>query len=189
MKTEINLEQYNFEEYDRVYQISDCPRSGLIRVIGVIGENYNFREKRWYISAETNYINKDSGIHLKEFKHSTLSKGRDWLISNDYMVMLTDSAGNPLPNPNFKATAEIEIEGEIQIVPKEITYENSPYKLMPAFNRYSSFKRREENPVSMYLILQVAISNDDAMGYFDNKESHPDVLDIVKDIFNQQNPA
>ena len=184
MKTEINLENYDFSSYDTAYQINDCPRSNHIRVIGVIGENYNFREKRWYISAETNYINRDSGVHLKEFTHATKSKGRDWLISNDYLVLLTDSSGNPLPNPNFQATEEIEIDGEIQTVPREITYENSPFKLMPAFDRYSSFKRRLENPVSVYVILQVAISNDDAMGYFDEREAHEDVLDVVKSLYS-----
>lgn len=196
MKTAINISNYNLSQYDSTFQISDCQRSGLARVIGIIGENYNFNEKRWYINAETNFINHETGIHLKEFTKPTLSKGQEWLISNNYKVILTNSQGVPLVNPDFQTTEEIQIQSgvddegnpiyETETVSKEITYENSPFKLLGAFDRYSDFKRRLENPVSMYVILTVAISNDDAMEYFDEKENHLSVLDIVKLLYSQE---
>lgn len=197
MKTTANLENYDFSQYDSIFQIRDCERSGHIRVLGIIGERYSFKEKTWYIYAETNYITKDSLIHLKEFTHPTRSKGEDWVISDNYSVILTNSAGVPLVNPDLQPTQEVEVligqneeTGEniyeTQTLEKPITYENSPFKLMPAFERYSDFKRRKENPVSMYAILTVAIANDDAMGYFDEKEYHPSVLDVVKNLYEAQ---
>ena len=172
MKTTIDLMQFDFNS--RIFnQISDCPDTGFVRVLVYTGDNYQERIKQWFINAEIVYINQANNkvVYTKIAK----SKNQDWVISNNYSVIILDFNGNPTPNPDFKTKDE---EGN----PLEISESNLPYLTQGAFDRFSEF-RVGEHSLSMRQLWNMSIVSDDANGYFDEKEIHKTLVDIQKEMY------
>ncbi len=172
MKTTIDLTQFNFNS--RIFnQISDCPDTGFVRVLVYTGDNYQERIKQWFINAEIVYINPATNkiVYTKIAK----SKNEDWVISNNYQVIVLDSQGKPIINPDFKTEDE---EGN----PLEISESNLPYLTQGAFDRFSEF-RVGEHSLSMRQLWNISVMSDDANGYFDEKETHKTLVDIQKEMY------
>lgn len=172
MKTPINLENYDFQT-PIFKQISDDPISKMARVIGYFGDSLDIDFTQIILKARTFYINIETGQIAKQLTHPTCSKNQPWIVNNNYSVMLLDATGQPIANPDFNADAEI-------------TAENLPYKTQLAFDRFSDFMLRRENPVSLPLIWDISVDSDDALGYFDDKENHLSILDVQKQLFEAQ---
>ena len=171
MKTTIDLTQFDFNS--RIFnQISDCPDTGFVRVLVYTGDNYQERIKQWFINAEIVYINQATNkiVYTKVAK----SKNEEWVISNNYQVIILDSQNNPIPNPDFKTEDE---EGK----PLEISESNLPYLTQGAFDRFSEF-RVGEYSLSMRQLWNMSVMSDDANGYFDEKENHKTLVELQTEI-------
>ena len=194
MKTTINLEQFNFNS--RIFnQISDCPDTGFVRVLVYTGDNYQERIKQWFINAEIVYINQANNkiVYTKMAK----SKNEEWVISNNYQVIVLDFQGAPTPNPNF-ITEKSEIlrdeqgnpildeEGNEQNVdvPVPISETNLPYLTQGAFDRFSEFRVGTGYNLSMKQLWNLSVVSDDANGYFDEKENHKTLVQIQTEMYN-----
>lgn len=196
MKSKISIqtiqEQFGLQ-YPELRQISDEPETGFIRLVGYLTDYPLWKEKKWYLFAETIYINPaNNKIHRTE---PTTSKNNEWIITNDYKVILS-SGGVPVANPDFKTEEAIEViisyneeTGEpiyeTQTLPKEISIENSPFILVNAFDFYYGVRHNRELNLSMPELWEQSIIADDMWGYFDKKDNHFSVIDVVKIIYNQ----
>lgn len=166
MKTTIDLTQYDFKS--RIFtQISDCPDSGFVRVLVYTGDNYQEKIKRWFLNAEIWYINPTNNklfsIELAK------SKGQDWVISNEYKVTVFNTQNQPIPNPNFN-------------LEEEINYENLPFLVQNAFDRFSEFRVGNYN-LPMKTLWEISVKSDDNNGYFDKKENYKSLVDIQKEYY------
>ncbi|MXV39406.1 hypothetical protein GO491_12115, partial [Flavobacteriaceae bacterium Ap0902] len=76
MKTNINLEEKQ-DLFNGVFhhQISDHPKSGLIRVIDYFGANISERYKEISHDADIQFFTHE-GEHLPEFTHRVKQRGR-----------------------------------------------------------------------------------------------------------------
>ena len=178
MKTTIDLTQFDFGS--RIFnQISDCPDTGLVRVLVYTGDNYQERIKKWFINAEIVYINPANNkiVYTKVAK----SKNEEWVISNNYSVIILDFNGNPTPNPDFKTK-----DGEGN--PLEISENNLPYLTQGAFDRFSEFRVGTTYNLSMRQLWNISVLSDDTNGYFDEKESYKTLVEFQKEIYQQLNP-
>lgn len=174
MKTIIDLSKFDFGS--RIFnQISDCPDTGFVRVLVYTGDNYQERIKQWFINAEIVYINPTNNkiVYTKMAK----SKNKDWVISNNYSVIILDFNGNPILNPDFKTE-----DGEGN--PLEISETNLPYLIQGAFDRFSEFRVGTNYNLSMRQLWNMSVASDDANGYFDEKQSHKTLVDIQKQLYN-----
>ena len=194
MKTTIDLTQFNFNS--RIFnQISDCPDTGFVRVLVYIGDNYQERIKQWFINAEIVYINQANNkiVYTKVAK----SKNEEWVISNNYLVIVLDFNGNPVPNPDFVTeTTEsvLDENGEpvldelgnhqTQMVQVPISETNLPYLTQGAFDRFSEFRVGTTYNLSMRQLWNMSIVSDDANGYFDEKEKHKTLVEFQTEIYN-----
>ncbi|MGQ2107132.1 hypothetical protein ACT4R0_05095 [Ornithobacterium rhinotracheale] len=97
MKTPINLEE-NKEIFKGKFQhqISNDPKSGLIRVIDYFGISISQRYEIIEHDAETKYFN-HQGEYLPKFTHVTRQRHRPWTVDNTYQVVKRDlRTGEPL---------------------------------------------------------------------------------------------
>ena len=192
MKTEINLQELiqNLNlDYPEIIQISD-DINGRVRLIGYVSDLPIYREKRWYVTAELITVDSLDNSILK--LETAKVKNRDWLISNDYLAIVTLNQ-IPVINESFQTKKDIEVgidENENLIyesVDAEITLENSPYQLMPAFDFYFGIRHSKTTQLKMSDLFQSAVESHDKWGYFDKKESHIELIDVIKLIY--QTPA
>ena len=193
MKTTIDLTQFNFNS--RIFnQISDCPDTGFVRVLVYTGDNYQERIKQWFINAEIVYINQANNkiVYTKVAK----SKNEDWVISNNYLVTVLDFNGNPIPNPDFVTETikpVLDENGEpvlnelgnpeTQAVPVPISETNLPYLTQGAFDRFSEFRVGTTYNLSMRQLWNMSVLADDVNGYFDERESYKNLVDIQKQLY------
>ena len=105
------------------------------------------------------------------------SKNEEWVISNNYSVIILDFNGNPTPNPDFKTEDE---EGN----PLEISETNLPYLTQGAFDRFSEFRVGTTYNLSMRQLWNISVISDDNNGYFDEKESHKTLVELQTKIYN-----
>ena len=173
MKTTIDLTQFDFGS--RIFnQITDCPDTGLVRVLVYAGDNYQESIKRWFLNARIDFINPNNNKVV--FSKIAKSKNREWVIDNTYQITILDFNGNPTPNPDFKTEDE---EGN----PLEISENNLPYLTQSAFDRFSEFRVGTGFSLSMRQLLNMSVTSDDANGYFDDKENHKTIVDIQKEMY------
>ncbi len=160
-KTTINLSEFpEFSGRRLLRQISDDPETGFIRVI-VSDRNLIMEDTEQIdLVARTFYINPQTMQVVGKMTHRTLSKGQQWLIDNSYEVVLTDTKGQPLPNPKYKPLSE----GEEDTREAE---EKEEFQKMRAFDRFAMFLFSEKNPVSLPFIWKLNVDIDDSKGYFD----------------------
>ncbi len=191
MKTEINIEQLiqtlNLD-YPEIIQISDS-QSGRVRLIGYVSDLPIYREKRWFVTAEIITIDSvDNSILTIE---PAKIKNQDWVITNNNYAIVTENK-NPVLNPDFKETQEIQNaydeEGNpiYETVDAEITLENSPYLLKPAFDFYFGIRHSKTTRLKMSDLFQAAVEIHDKWGYFDKKENHIKLIDVIKCIHENQ---
>ena len=174
MKTTIDLTKFDFGS--RIFnQITDCPDTGFVRVLVYTGDNYQERIKQWFINAEIVYINQANNkvVYTKVAK----SKNEDWVISNDYQVIVLDAQNNPVPNPNFKTEDE-------ESNPLEISETNLPFLTQGAFDRFSEFRVGTTYNLSMRQLWNMSVASDDVNGYFDEKENHKTLVELQTEIYN-----
>lgn len=188
MKTEINIEQLIQTlklDYPEIIQISDSP-SSRVRLIGYVSDLPIYREKRWFVTAEIITIDSvDNSILTIE---PAKVKNQDWIITNNYFAIVTQNQ-IPIANPNFVATKEVitgydENDNPIHdTVDAEITLENSPYQLMPAFDFYFGIRHSKTTQLKMSDLFQSAVESHDKWGFFDKKENHIELIDVIKSIY------
>lgn len=197
MKTKITskiplAEQYNLP-YPEIHQISDS-EDGDIRLIGYRADYPTWEFSRWELMCDTIYINPIT--NKVRFIEPTKSKNKDWVITNDYKVILTDN-GVPVINPDYQTTEDVQVVVgyneetgepiyETQTVEKEITIENCPFILVNAFDFYYGIRHSKTANMSMPELFEVSVIADDKWGYFDKKENHYHIIDIVKIIWEQK---
>lgn len=200
MKTKLTskiplAEQYNLP-YPEIHQISDH-EDGDIRLIGYRADYPTWEFKRWDLMCDTIYIN--PATNKVRFVEKTTSKNKDWVITNDYKVILTDN-GVPVLNPDYQTTEDVQViigydeeTGEpiyeTQTIEKEITIENCPFVLVNAFDFYYGIRHSRTANMSMPELFEASVNADDMWGYFDKKETHYDVIDVVKIIWAQMQNA
>lgn len=157
MKTQINLSDYDFKGRRLLKQISDDPETGFARVI--VSQRTNILDDIQQIElvALTYYINTKTGKIIPQMTHETKSKGRRWIVSNEYQVILVDAKGQPIPNPDYNKESPI-------------SESNFPHMRQPAYDRFAGFLFSESAPVSLPFIWKLNVELDDAKGYFDFKE-------------------
>lgn len=193
MKTTIDLTQFNFNS--RIFnQISDCPDTGFVRVLVYTGDNYQERIKQWFINAEIVYINQANNkiVYTKVAK----SKNEEWVISNNYQVTILDFNGNPIPNPDFVTETIKPVlnengepvldelgNTETQAVSVPISETNLPYLTEKAFDRFSEFRVGTTYNLSMRQLWNLSVLADDINGYFDERESYKNLVDIQKQLY------
>ena len=193
MKTTIDLTQFNFNS--RIFnQISDCPDTGFVRVLVYTGDNYQERIKMWFINAEIVYINPANNkiVYTKIAK----SKNEEWVISNNYQVTILDFNGNPIPNPDFVTETIKPVlnengepvldelgNTETQAVSVPISETNLPYLTEKAFDRFSEFRVGTTYNLSMRQLWNLSVLADDINGYFDERESYKNLVDIQKQLY------
>lgn len=189
MKTEINIEQLVQMlglKYPEIIQISDSP-SGRVRLIGYVTDLPVWREERWFVTAEIITIDSDNSILTIE---PAKVKNQDWIITNNYYAIVTENQ-IPVLNPNFKASQEIQNgydeEGNaiFETIDAEITLENSPYLLKPSFDFYFGIRHSKTTQLKMSDLFQSAVESHDKWGYFDKKENHIELIDVIKTIYIQ----
>lgn len=143
MKTTINLENYTFSgKNNPLYQISDDPVNGLVRVIEINRVEFALDIDMISIKATTYYI--DSTREIIVFNKRTLVENADWDIIKGDKTIQIDAEWNPIPNPDF-------VEGE------EVTPENYPYLLTDAYVQFKDIAVALNTPVLEMFIL----SNDE----------------------------
>lgn len=198
MKTETNIinlkEQYSLD-YSELQQISNDPDTGFIRLIGYLADYPVYRDKRWYLFADVITINTTANkIYRCE---PVTSKGKDWVIDNTYKVMIIQD-GQPILNPEFKLTEEREVQigfneetqepiYETQNIDVPISLENSPFLLASAFDFYYGIRHDRELNMSMSTLWENAVIGDDMWEYFDRKESHYNLVEVLNIVYNQLN--
>lgn len=98
MKTPFNIEEHasHFGGKFQV-QISDHPKSGLIRVIDYFGANISHRYKQIEHDAQTHYFSQE-GEPLPEFTHRTKQREREWKVDNSYKIIEREKDGTPKHN-------------------------------------------------------------------------------------------
>ena len=196
MKTTITskiplAEQYNLP-YPEIHQIIDS-EDGDIRLIGYRADYPTWEFSRWELMCDTICINPST--NKVRFIEPTKSKNKDWVITNDYKVILSDN-GVPVINPDYQTTEEIQVVigydeetgepiYETQTIEKEISIENCPFVLVNAFDFYYGIRHSRTANMSMPELFEASVIADDMWGYFDKKENHYDVIDVVKIIYNQ----
>ena len=173
MKTTIDLTQFDFGS--RIFnQITDCPDTGLVRVLVYTGDNYQESIKRWFLNARIDFINPNNNKVV--FSKIAKSKNREWVIDNTYQITILDNKGKPTYNPDFKTKDE---EGNSL----EISENNLPYLTQSAFDRFSEFRVGTGFSLSMRQLWDLSVISDDANGYFDDKENHKTIVDIQKEMY------
>ena len=173
MKTTIDLTKFDFGS--RIFnQITDCPDTGLVRVLVYTGDNYQESIKRWFLNAKNYFININN--NKENYKKIAKSKNREWVIDNTYQITILDNKGKPTSNPDFKTKDE---EGNSL----KISENNLPYLTQSAFDRFSEF-RVGEHSLSMRQLWNMSIVSDDANGYFDEKETHKTLVELQTKIYN-----
>ena len=174
MKTTIDLTQFDFGS--RIFnQITDCPDTGLVRVLVYTGDNYQESIKRWFLNARIDFINPNNNKMV--FSKIAKSKNREWVIDNTYQITILDNKGKPTSNPDFKTE-----DGEGN--PLEISETNLPYLTQGAFDRFSEFRVGTTYNLSMRQLWNMSIVSDDVNGYFDEKEIHKTLVEIQKELYN-----
>lgn len=149
MKTEINLEDFDFGKARLVHQISDEPNTGFACVMIVWGAEINSRADFIKIDAELIFINTNTNQIVKQMGiYPTKLDGKDWIIENDEQTIALDSDLNPIPNPEFNAE-------------EEITDDNFPYLKDFAFNVYA-----EKCFEALTPLLILGIDRDDSNNRF-----------------------
>ena len=174
MKTTIDLTQFNFNS--RIFnQITDCPDTGLVRVLVYTGDNYQESIKRWFLNARIDFINPNNNkiVYSKIAK----SKNKEWVIDNTYQITILDNKGKPTSNPDFKTKDE---EGN----PIEISENNLPYLTQGAFDSFSEFRVGLIYSLSIRQLWNMSVVSDDANGYFDEKEIHKTLVELQTEIYN-----
>ena len=173
METTIDLTQFDFGS--RIFnQITDCPDTGLVRVLVYTGDNYQESIKRWFLNARIDFININNNKVV--FSKIAKSKNREWVIDNTYQITILDNKGKPTSNPDFKTKDE---DGNIL----NISENNLPYITQGAFDRFSEFRVGTGFSLSMRQLWNLSVISDDANGYFDEKESHKTIVDIQKEMY------
>lgn len=148
MKTTIELSDYDFGNRQLIQQISDDPVTGLARVI--VFDRFEVLDdiKHLRIQGRMHYINQETNQLLPKFTHVTLSKGEEWIVSNDYDNIEVGLDGNPVPNLDYDDS-----------LPE--SDENLPYLLQPAYDNFSK--------IIFALLSQLvtaSVAQDDSRGYF-----------------------
>lgn len=200
MKTKITsktplAEQYNLP-YPEIHQISDS-EDGDIRLIGYRADYPTWEFSRWELMCDTIYIN--PATNKVRFIEPTKSKNKDWVITNDYKVILTEN-GVPVINPDYQTTEDVQVVVgyneetgepifETQTIEKEITVENCPFVLVNAFDFYYGMRHSRTAGMSMSELFEAYVIADDKWGYFDKKESHYHIIDVVKITWAQMQNA
>lgn len=107
---------------------------------------------------------------------------KEWRVDNSYKATVRDENFNPIPNPDFVPEYEIigyteqpeewdeEVDGVFEPEPiygVNIINEEEQYMRMPAYDYFKMLTFDNPNPVSISLLLNYYIQENDDKGFFD----------------------
>lgn len=157
MKTEINLSDFEyFDQFAYKRQISDAEEFlplVLARVLCYKGNNHVTERECWWLNFQTVYVNTHTNEIMHELTKPTMNSGKEWVLTNNEMVIATDENFQPIENPDFDDTQE---ESE----------ENTRWLMVTQYNKFSEMLFAVLTP-----LMNAAIDSDDQKGSFNNKKS------------------
>lgn len=154
--------------------ISNHPATGLERKVIIVGDKVNddIKEYQLYYRIE-HYLN---GHPIP-----VAVPNKDWTVDNSYRAIVRDAEFNPIPNPDYIPEYEIigyteqpedwdvEEQGEFEPEPiygVNIINEEEVNILMPAYDYFKSITYASETPVSIPVLLEYYIADNDSKGFF-----------------------
>lgn len=154
-------------DYAFATQISDMPdMPGIARIVVLRDYNISHSQKRIILDAEILHIN----VSTEEDVSSKFnSKIKDWIVTNQFYVMLRDNYGNMIPNPNY-INEEDRVEG--QFYTQEQTQK---YQLARAFDFFAlGFKNHTGSNQEFF--SSIILVGDEINGLFDVYDSLSSLL-------------
>lgn len=156
-------------------QISNHPATGLERTVEIAGFTANDDSKcvDFYYRIEHSLGGVDIPVAVP---------AKEWRVDNSYLAVVRDEQFNPVPNPDFIPEYEIigyteepedwdeEENGEFipqPIYGDKIVNEDDKWLRMPAFDYFKKLTFDNPNPVSIPLLLNFYIDDNDGKGFFD----------------------
>lgn len=157
-KTNINISDFipeNIEDYAWAGQISDYPKAPgqVARVLIVYSYNINHRTKQIILEAEIKHFDITIPESPIDVTHHYNYKVEDWIISNNYKVVLRDVNGMMLINPDFVPEENRE-HGE-----EYTENQKSQYIIQGAFNRFSTMIKSYGIP--LHTLFEKIVEMDD----------------------------
>lgn len=155
-----NIESYLPNEVDYAFatQISDMPdMDNIARIVILRDYNISHSQKRIILDAEILHINVNTG---EDVTTKFNSKIKDWIVTNQFFVMLRDQNGNMLLNPNF-VPEEDRVKGMVYSMDQ-----TQKYQLARAFDFFAvGFKNNSGSNQEFF--STIILVGDEINGLFD----------------------
>lgn len=163
-RTEIDIKPYLpvEEDYAFAIQISDYPRSaGIARIVLLQDYSIMHSQKRIILNAKLLHIDT---IAEEDVSHMHNSDIKDWVVTDQFFVMLRDDNGKMQLNPDF-VPLEDQIPGEMYT-----QKQNQKYLLATAFKYFSTaFKYHTGSNQAFF--GSIILLGDEINGLFDEYKS------------------
>lgn len=153
--------------------IQFIPDSDQVQYAGQISDHPMFPEKIGRILVVTKYFPDADAQRLSIYGYlihidlDTMEKVctfkdilEDWIVTNDYNVVLRDTVGNMISNPNF--VPENEREDDVEYTENQLT----PYQVLPAYIRFSRMIKTFTVPTQV-LFQKIVDMDDELNNVFD----------------------
>lgn len=154
-KTPFDTTQFipNADKVQYAGQISDHPRfpTQVGRILVVTKYFPDADAQRLSIYGYLIHVDLDTMEKMCTFKDTL----EDWVVTNDYKVVLRDAVGNMIPNPEF-IPEEDRVE-EVEYTESQLT----PYLVLPAYIRFSRMIKTYAVPAQV--LFQKIVDMDDEM--------------------------
>lgn len=186
-RTEIDIQPYlpAVEDYAFAIQISDYPRSaGIARIVLLQDYSIMHSQKRIILNAKLLHIDT---IAQEDVSHMHNSDIKDWVVTDQFFVMLRDDNGNMQLNPEF-IPLEDRVEGTMYT-----QKQTQKYLLATAFKYFSTaFKYHTGSNQAFF--GSIILLGDEINGLFDEYKSltsklmamppevnlNPDMMEIIE---------
>lgn len=186
-RTEIDIQEYLPADSDYAFaiQISDYPRSaGIARIVLLQDYSILHSQKRIILNAKLLHIDT---VAQEDVSHMHNSDIKDWIVTDQFFVMLRDDNGNMQDNPEYVP--------EEDRVPGQMYTQNQTqkYLLATAFKYFSTaFKYHTGSNQAFF--GSIILLGDEINGLFDEYKSltsklmamppevnlNPDMMEIIE---------
>lgn len=156
-------------------QISNHPTTGLERKVEVAGflANDDTKEVSFFYRIKHELNGNHIPVEVPQ---------KDWKVDNSYKATVRDENFDPIPNPDYVPEYEVigyteqpeewdeEVDGVFEPEPihgVNVINEEEQYMRMPAYDYFKMLTFDNTEPVSISLLLNYYIQDNDANGFFD----------------------